>query len=143
MSDLDKLLGPEPIQDGDIYYVPFERPIVQAVDALVAFAKAKEAGKIVEREADWEVMEKIFSLWSTMFPHEYESFAEAQKLTRAHQKNALGTAREGEAMIQHQLNIPKSLYGLIVAIYPLQQFDKKFVAQLAKRMPILKAADKI
>jgi hypothetical protein len=50
---------------------------------------------------------------------------------------------DGADLWQRQLEIPVTFYNMIKAIYPDQKWDRKFVGGLARRIPILKVADKI
>lgn len=140
-TDLGALVGPPPLADGDIYKVPYERQLVMAVDALLDMSRQAGHSKTVETEKHWELVEKIAELWATLYPeqwHEYKAMQTRQKLA---QKNKTASNKEGEAHIQHQLEIPRKFYELMMAVFPLQKFDKKFAAKFARRMPLMRIPD--
>ena len=58
------------------------------------------------------------------------------------ERNGIFKSETGE-LWQRQLEIPVTFYNMIKAIYKDQKFDRKFVIGLARRIPILKVADKI
>lgn len=124
-------------------YVPYETPLVNAIDKLIEIAKKNESKDSIQREKDWETMEWIVKLWSYLYPDHFYQFSKHMKELRSH-ANMNGVAKEhGGAMIQHQLEIPQRLYQMIGVVFPYQKFDKKFVAQFASKLPMFKGADKL
>jgi len=58
-------------------------------------------------------------------------------------KLTYGFIKEDGGLIQKQLEVPETFYTMIKIFYPDQKWDRKFVAGLAKRIPILKVAKNI
>jgi len=120
--------------------VPYERSLVQIVDFLVK--KAKPCGKKVVKEYDWTVVKLVIETWQAFYPKESTYFYKSMKKWWENSKR-LGVSKEkGGAMIQHKLEIPQKLYELILAIFPEQKWDKKFVNKFAKRFKLF-AGNKI
>lgn len=122
--------------------VPYEKPLVDFVDALVALAKAKDAHRTIERDTDWEVLDFIMKGWLILYPVTAKEFLDHMKEWRRQSKR-LGVSREGEAMLQHKFNVPRPVYDMIKAIYPDQIWDKKFVLKFANRYFALRGSDKL
>lgn len=131
--------------DQDIHYEAFPRAMVEAVDSLIAFANKKQSpNKRVEGEGDWELITRIFQMWCIYQPGDYRRFSEQQKFLRSVQKNNHGSAKEGEAIGQHQLEVPPLVDYLIRTFFPNQRTqDRKFVYELARRLPILRVPEKL
>lgn len=130
----------------DVHYEAFPGPMVRAIDTLLEYAKQKQSpNSKVEYEGDWEIIAKIVQLWSIFCPEEYKAFAASQKELKASQANALGTAREkGGAEVQHQLEVPYLVDYMIKSFFPLQRTqEKKFVSELARRVPMFKVPEKL
>jgi hypothetical protein len=132
-------LLPDP---SDIYYVPFEKHLVEWTDSVVGMAKRLGCGKRIESEADWKVIEYIYKGWTVLFEDEFKRFTDKMKYLRSELSNDSATAKEGEGMIQHQMEFPQSLYGLIDSVFPLQKWDTKFVREFANKMPELRTSAK-
>jgi len=124
----------------DIDQIPYESQLVSAVDALVKVAKP--CGKTVTKEYDWKVIEKIIKMWQVLYPEESEYFNKSMQTWRSHTKKSGIAKGKGGAMIQHKLEMPQKLHGLIMAIFPDQKWDKKFVNKFAKRFKLF-AGNKI
>ena len=117
--------------------VPYEKPLVDAVEHLVRLARRAGATGKVETEKHWEVIEAIFGVWANLYPQEYKDFRQFQVRQKLAQRNK-SIAREGEAMVQHQLEIPRKFHDLLNVIFPDQKItDKKFISKLMQRMPLL------
>lgn len=124
-----------------IYYVEVPRRKVQIIDRLVELSK--NSGTTIESEKDWEIVEKLFEFFKTEFPEDYAYFL--QGIAQMRRDHNYGTAmiKEGDSMVQHQMEIPEKFAELIYAIFPDQKFDRDFVRGLAKTLPILKVASSI
>lgn len=138
----------QPNKEPEITAIPFERPIVQAVDALVLFAKHKASpNKIIESNSDWEVVSYIYKMYETFFPKSAKLFQDTMKQTRNRQTikggKRLSISKEGDASVQHQMNLPFEFHSMIKAIYPNQKLTKDFTRELFKRMPQLRVAEKL
>lgn len=130
-------LLPDP---SEIYYVPFEKHLVEWTDSVVEMAKKLDCGKQIETEADWKVIEYIFKGWTVLFEQDYKRFIDKMKFLKSSLSNDDATAKEGEGRVQHQMEFPMTLYKLIDSVFPLQKWDTKFVRKFANRMPELKTA---
>ena len=98
----------------------------------------------VDGDKDWEIIWEIFTLWYEEYPEEYDDFQKNMAELRRSLKNNNGFFKEkGTDLWQIQIETPGKLHTMIRAIYPDQKWDKSFTRELAKRVPILKVADKI
>lgn len=119
--------------------VPYEKPLVDAVESLIRLARKAGYNSPVETDKQWEVIDRIFIMWATLYPQEYQDFKRTQAQQKGKQLNKHAASREGEAMVQHLVEIPGKFDSLIKAIFPMQKTqDSKFVRKLAKRMKLLK-----
>lgn len=119
--------------------VPIEK--LKMVDKIVELRKGRPT--FVDGEKDWEVIWELFVLWYTEYPEHYEEFQRSIQALRDSLKRSDAIAKEGESMIQHQLEVPEMFHRMIKICYPDQQWDRKFVKELSRRIPVLKVADKI
>ncbi len=126
----------------ELQYVAVSAKKLQTVERIVELAKGRPT--FVDGDKDWEVIWELFVLWYTEYPEQYHAFQESVATIRKELKDANGMIKEdGADLWQRQLEIPVTFYNMIKAIYPHQKWDRKFVAGLARRIPILKVADKI
>lgn len=135
MTDLADIVGaPPPLATGDIYYLPFPKPLVDFVDALIAVAKKNESRDRVQHDRDWMTLAYIIRGWEILYPQEKASLDHLIAQLRLTEKSH-GINREGEAMIQHQAEIPEHLHALIQAIFPHQKMDTQFIRAFVKHFP--------
>lgn len=125
----------------NFYYVEVPRKKVEIVDKLVELAK--NSGTTIESEHDWEIVTNLFEFFKVEFPEDYAEYLKSIYMLRQQHNFGNAIVKEGEAMMQHQLEIPEKFAELIWAIFPDQKFDRDFVRGLAKTLPILKVANKI
>lgn len=123
------------------YYVEVPRRKVQIIDMLVELAK--NSGTTIETQKDWEIVEKLFEFFKVEFPEDYAYFLQGIAMMKSNYNHGKAFVKEGDGMVQHQLEIPEKFAELIYAIFPDQKFDKDFVRGLAKTLPILKVASTI
>lgn len=125
-----------------IEYVPYETPIVKFVDYIID--KRIEMGRptSITNERHWDLVSVIIKGWGDLYPEYANPFSDHMKTVRRH-ATRLGVSREGEAILQHQLEIPQSLYLLIKKAFPDQKWDKKFVSKFAQRFSGFMGADKL
>jgi|SRR6185312_209206 len=145
-STLDATLGPAPLGKDNIYYVPYERPLVEAVDKLIDVARVKcSPNKRVESDGDWEVLDLLFKLYQTFYSQECQQFLDDMAKTRNHQIVSWGKrtaiTKEGDAMMQQQLQIPGKFNDMLKAFFPLQPLTKPFVRKLWQKMPQFRVGD--
>jgi len=126
----------------EIQYVAVSNRKLQTVERIVELAKDRPT--FVDGDKDWEVIWELFVLWYSEYPEQYDEFQKSIAEIRNNLKDSKGMIREdGADLWQRQLEIPATFYSMIKAIYPDQKWDRKFVSGLARRIPILKVADKI
>lgn len=124
--------------------IPYEKPIVEFVDALLMFARKNGSEVSITKDKDWDTMAFMYRGWSTLYPKSAKEFEDEMKSLRAHQKVSHAIAKEGSAVIQHKLKIPRPLYDMILTIWPFQTFNDKFVNKFAELFPMLKVtSDKL
>jgi hypothetical protein len=111
------------------------------VDAIMELRKGRPT--FVDGDKDWDVIIKLFELWVDEYPEDYETFKDSIALIRSELNNSNAIAKEGGAMMQHQLEVPEMFHMMVKIVYPDQVWDRKFVKGLALKLPILKVADKI
>jgi len=123
---------------GEIKMEAFPRHAVEAIDSLIELAKKNKSKDTVKTEKDWQTIEFIYKVFSVIFPLSDLALKKSIKEFRA-SENPHGIGRgAGEALIQHQLEIPQPLYTMINTIFANQKWDKKFVKGIAKVLPQLK-----
>jgi hypothetical protein len=125
-----------------ISYVPYERQYVEFIDALIDFAKKNQSTSQIVSDADWKTMEFIYKGWKTFYPIHATQFEDHMKDVRNHSHIA-GIVKEGEGMIQYQLEIPEKLYHMIQIIFPNQKWDREFIRKFAQHFPTLRAAERL
>jgi hypothetical protein len=123
------------------YYVEVPRKKVEIVDKLVELSK--NSGTTIETEKDWEIVSKLFDFFKTEFPEAYSEYLVSIAQLRSQHNYGNAIVKQGDGMIQHQLEIPEKFAELIYAIFPDQKFDRDFVRGLSKTLPILRVASKI
>jgi hypothetical protein len=125
----------------DIRYVEVPKLTLNKVDRIVELAKDRPT--FIDGDKDWEVIWELFILWCEQYPAHYMEFQKSIKVIRDSLKDENGFVREDGGLIQKQLEVPETFYHMIKIFYPDQKWDRKFVAGLAKRIPILKVAKNI
>lgn len=125
-----------------MYYVPFPRKVVQAVDYLIEFAKGNGSNtKRVETERDWETMAVIFTVWAKLYPKHYKVFLRSQERLKENAKNKFAWVGSGDFDFQHALEVPQKLFQMIKIIFPDQKWDKDFVSKFSRKMPVFKVPE--
>lgn len=125
----------------EFYYVEVPRKKVEIIDKLVELSK--NSGTTIENDKDWEIVEKLFEFFKVEFPEDYQYFLLGIAQMRRDHNYGTAMVKQGDGMMQHQMEIPEKFAELIYAIFPDQKFDRDFVRGLAKTLPILKVASKI
>jgi len=123
------------------YYVEVPRKKVEIVDKLVELSK--NSGTTIESEHDWEIVAKLFEFFKVEFPEDYNEYLKSIAMLRSQHNYGNAIVKQGDGMVQHQLEIPEKFAELIWAIFPDQKFDRDFVRGLSKTLPILRVANKI
>jgi hypothetical protein len=123
------------------YYVEVPRKKVELIDKLVELSK--NSGTTIETEKDWEIVAKLFDFFKTEFPEAYSEYLVSIAHLRREHNYGTAIVKQGDGMMQHQLEIPEKFAELIYAIFPDQKFDRDFVRGLSKTLPILRVASKL
>jgi hypothetical protein len=124
-----------------IVNVPYPRPIVEWVDKMIEYKSKHHCHDIVESENDWELVDFLYKGWQVIYPIESEQFEESMKFIRAHTINRGISKDKGQAMIQHQLEIPENFFKMFRIMFPYQNWDKKFVSKFINRFKQFKVND--
>ena len=116
----------------------FHKKDVEDVNYLVHIAHGKR--ETVNSSEDWEVVAKIFEFWTRRWPSEWQEYARTVLDIRSTRSRKDGLSRTHE--IKYVGTLPPRFMRLVKAIYPQQQFDKKFVYGLVNRIKITKVGEK-
>ena len=116
----------------------FQKRDVEDANYLVRISHGKR--DLVKSLKDWEIIAKLFEFWTRRWSEEWQEFSKTIidiRATRA-RKDGLSRTRE----IKYVGALPPRFMRLIKAIFPQQQFDKKFVYALTNRIKIIKVGEK-
>lgn len=119
--------------------VPTEK--LNKVDRIMELRRGRPT--FVDGDQDWVVLVELFKLWADEYPDQFQEFANSISIIKSELNNKNAIAKDGEAMMQHQLEVPEMFYKMVKIVYPDQVWDRKFVKGLARNIPIMKVADKI
>ena len=120
-------------------YEPFPPDLVIEVDKIVDMARGSSG--VVQTEADWKTVRQIFLLFVKAYPDKALDLYKSVKTLKREQVNDHGTKKEGEAWIQHQMEVPERFYQLFKAVYPNQKWDQRFVLKFVQVIPEVKAVE--
>lgn len=130
------------IDNLEFEYVAMSAAKLAKVEKIVSMAKGRPT--FIDGEKDWEIIWELFTLWYEEYPEEYYEFQKSIADIRRNLKNNKGTFKSDSGELwQAQLEVPMTFHTMIKSIYPDQKWDRKFVREIAKRIPIIKIADKI
>ena len=116
------------------------------IDAVERIVKKAAPGKIspngiIETDKDWELVVDIYYYWRTLFPEHYQWFLEGiQTIREAHTHNKGIVEEKDGTKLQHTMELPELLWGLIKTAFPKQKPDSEFRDGLLKRLPEFKAS---
>lgn len=138
-----KMVNPPKIVDKfGIEQVPFEMPLVKFVDHIIDERIALGRPDEITSEKAWNLVEFIVRGWKAIYPEYADAFFKNMANIRAHAPRN-GIVKEGEARLQHQLEIPQSLWALLSKAFPNQKWDRKFIISFAKRFKGFTGAETI
>lgn len=133
---------PTVVDQNGIEWTPFEKELVFFIDNLLEMHKKRGSPTQVSSESDWDTLSYIIKGFTVLYPQLAKDFFD--NMTRWRQLSAShGVSREGEARVQHQLEVPEKIHGMIKIVYPDQKWDKKFVAKFARRFSSFMGTDKL
>lgn len=122
--------------------VPYEGTLVMFVDHIIDTRIKLGRPTTISTPKCWELLDFIIRGWDALYPEYSRPFFEHMK--EVHRRaNHLAVSREGEAMIQHQLEIPQRLNEIIMIAFPQHKWSKKFNLEFAKRYNIFAGADRL
>lgn len=119
--------------DQPLVWKQFRKKDVTDVDRIVALSQGKR--DLVKSMKDWEVVGELLEFYSERWPQEFAEFRSAMPDIRATRRPG-AKSKSGEMMYVGA--IPPRFMRIMQAVFPLQQFDKKFVWKLVRRIPLFK-----
>lgn len=118
--------------DAVIVLKQYEKRIVDRINHIVELAHGER--DTITSENDWKVFEELLVFFKEEWSNEFNQFRESASDIRQAKGEGYSKSRE----ILHVGSIPPRLMKLVKAIFPSQQWDKKFVNKLVKRFPLFK-----
>lgn len=118
-----------------ITQVPFETEIVKFVDSIVDMTRRNGSKRYVDSQGDWTILEYIYNGFKIFYPEDAYQFE--QYMHSVHQATNWnnGISHEGDAIIEHILEVPQKLYQMIGAIYPDQKWTGSFARKFKGHFP--------
>lgn len=104
---------------------------VEDVDKLVQLSRGKR--ETVKTESDWHVLSELIVFYIQRWPQEWMEFRNTMPDIRK-SRNARGYSKSKE--IKYVASIPLRLERLIKAIFPMNQFNKKFSYEFIRRFKV-------
>lgn len=123
----------ELLQNPQVNQRLFRQEDVEAADLILK--KSGYNRTAVESESDWQVIDMIVSFFSLRWPEEAQEFQQTLRDVKASRKPK-GDSDSKE--MRYLTALPIRLTKLIKAVFPFQQFDKKFMYKFLKKYPVLK-----
>lgn len=121
----------------NIQYRPVNKKDLEATDYLIKISGGRQA---VTTDNDWVIISKIFEFWTRRWPEEWQEFGMAIKDIKETRLRTDGMSESRDTKYVGAL--PPRFMKLIKAVFPFQQFDKKFVYELTRRIKIIKVGEK-
>lgn len=115
----------------------FRADDVRFVDNLVKLHKDAGGNELVTTDKDWDVLKTAFEYFARRWPEDYNNYRQAQEKIRT-SRNIGGYSQSKE--LKYVASLPIRFERIVKRLYPAQQFDKKFMYKLIKRMKIFKVA---
>lgn len=111
----------------------YQKKMVDRIDAIVELAHGQR--ELVTSEHDWKIVEELMKFFAAEWPHEWSEFKTSIPDIRS-SRNDKGYSESKEIMYVGA--IPPRLMKMIKAIFPMQQWDKKFTSKFVKRFKLFK-----
>ena len=112
----------------------FERQVVDTIDAIIELAHGER--DFVKSASDWKVVEAMLGFWAKKWPEEYTEFKASVADIRA-TRNTGGYSKSKE--IKYVGALPSQRFmKMLKAIFPAQQWDKKFTQKFVNKFPLFK-----
>ena len=119
--------------DKKLYWRAFKKEDVRDVDRLVELAHGNR--ETVKSQKDWEIFGSLLSFYAGRWPQEFEEFKQTIKEVRSSRKKG-GYSDSKE--ILYVGTLPLRFMKIVRAIFPMQEFNKKFIWNMVKRFPLFK-----
>ena len=123
--------------DAVIVLKQYRRDVVDRVDRIIELAHGQR--DFVISENDWKIVEELFMFWANQWPNEYREFKSVVPDIRSSRKDG-GYSQSKE--IKYVGAIPPRFMKMIKAIFPAQQWDKKFINKFVNKYPLFKVGGK-
>lgn len=121
---------------GNPTYKDISRSDMEFVDMLLA----KGVRDVVRTGHDWQIIEDVLRFLFSRFSQEMEEFKKTVVDIRKTRLNEKGYSRSGE--IKYLAALPPRFVGLVRKIFPFQEFDKKFMYNMIRKVPLFKVGQK-
>lgn len=141
---MGKIIKPDPYLSAYVYekqtnpsapivWRQFEKSAVEDVDHLVELAQGSR--QTVTTDKDWQVVEEILKFYYRRWPYEYNEFVNSVKEIReTRKKSGYSSSKE----ILYVGALPPRFERIVKTIFPLQQFNKKFIWKMVRKFKIFK-----
>lgn len=120
--------------DAKIMLRAFERRVVDTVDRIIELAHGQR--DLITSESDWKVVEELLKFWAMQWPQEYIEFkGSIRNIRETRRDGGYSTSKE----IKYVGALPSQRFmKMMKAIFPGQQWDKKFTQKFVNRFPLFK-----
>jgi len=106
----------------------FRKQDVEEVDALLALSRGNR--EAVKTDSDWQVLNELIVFYIRRWPSEWMEFRKTMPgIRQTRGSGGYSASRE----IRYVASIPLRLERLIKAIFPKNQFSKKFTSEFIRR----------
>lgn len=119
--------------DSQLVLRAFKKQTVDRVDRIIELAHGQR--DFVTSENDWKIVEELILFFAAQWPNEFLEFK--QSIPEIRQSRNSGGYSDSREMV-YVGAIPPRLMKLVKAIFPAQQWDKKFVNKFVKRFKLFK-----
>jgi hypothetical protein len=120
-----------------VEWINVPKVVVDISDYLMKLQPFASPDGMVETEADWKIVVKLFEAFIRCYPEEYQAFILSSSMVRNLNSSSKGDVKGTD--MRQQMEIPQKFHELLRVFYPLQDYDTKFSRRLAKELPALKA----
>ena len=111
----------------------FKEKDVKDVDRLVELSHGNR--DVIKTQKDWEIFGDLVTFYAERWPQEFNEFRQTIKDVRSsRKKDAYSESKE----ILYVGSLPLRFMRIVKAIFPMQEFNKKFIWNMIKRFPIFK-----
>ena len=119
--------------DAKLVWRQFKEDDVRAVDKIIEIARGQRDK--VRSIKDWEIFGELLTFYQQKFPQEFEEFRQSVgDIRKSRREGAYSKSKE----MMYVGVIPLRFMRIVGAIFPNQQFDKKFVWSMIRKFPVFK-----